>query len=238
MEPLPDPERGSEPTSSVCPFMEISTVGLRHLCAAVKLGVNDCVYDMGSGNGKIVDQILSRYPCRAIAIEMNPSLAREASKRLSRFGLRARVLVDDVRNVDFQHATVVTAFFTASAMVHVSQHLAASMKPGAVLLNYAYPVPGWFTTRPATDGVFRYVIGEHFTPTLATEGSEPCVRVLLRKSQGAVKGRVPAMRSATPPPMASRAISADSGRPLREKCRLTSSTGSLPGLGSSKRRTA
>lgn len=236
VEPLPEPERGSEPTSSVCPFMEISIVGLRRLCDAAKLGVNDCVYDIGSGNGKIVEQLLRRYPCRAIAIEMNPSLAREASKRLSRFGFRARVLVDDVRNVDFQHATAVTAFFTASAMVHVSQHLASSMSPGAVLFNYAYPVPGWFTTRPATDGVFRYVIGEHLTPVPTMEelskpllrcSSEPCARILQSKSQAATKSRVLGTRCASPPMTASRALHANTGRPRREKCRLTSSRGSL-----------
>lgn len=143
----------------VCPFMEISPKGIHALLSACSLNGDDCVYDMGCGKGNVAAEILAHYPCQVIGVEINVSLARIARQRLAKYGDRAQVLVDDICQLDLSDATVVISFFISNALQQVSSHMASSLRPGSIWLNYAWPVPGWTTSRPASDGVYAYVIG-------------------------------------------------------------------------------
>jgi len=144
--------------------MEISDQGLYSLSVACDFSAEDCVFDLGTGCGRIMAEILERHPCRGVAVEVNPALARMAAERLSRYGERVQVVAQDLRKVDLAKATAVVCFFTSVALEDLKRYLAAALSIGCVLLNYAYPVPGWWTAQPPTDGVYKYVIGEHRTP--------------------------------------------------------------------------
>jgi len=143
----------------VCPFVEISPKGISAALNACCLGADDCVYDVGCGKGNITSALLERYPCRAVGIEINPSLARCAKQNLAKYGDRARVLIGDVCNFDLSEATMVVAYFTSYALNQVSSRMASRLRPGCIWLNYNWPIPGWSTSRPASDGVYTYVIG-------------------------------------------------------------------------------
>lgn len=168
----PSPRRGSIDSklefaagkhrgTSVCPFVEISASGIDKLVEACQFGGQDLVYDIGCGKGNVMDEILRRYPCRGVAVDINSSLARSALKRLSKYGPRCRVLVGDIRLMDLSEATAVVTFFITPAADKVKSHFATKLKPGSLWLNYAWPVPGWQTSRPPTDSVYRYIIGQH-----------------------------------------------------------------------------
>jgi SAM-dependent methyltransferase len=145
----------------VCPFMEISPKGIASLLRACVLDSTDCVYDVGCGKGNIASEILERYPCRVVAVEVNASLARIARQRLKKFGERATVLVDDVCNIDMSDATVVVTSFITNALKKVSMQMASRLHPGCIWMNYTWAIPGWQTSRPSSDGVYTYVVGAH-----------------------------------------------------------------------------
>lgn len=147
------------PGRVVCPFMEISAQGISSLLNACSLDAADCVYDIGCGKGNITAEFLDCFPCRAVGVEINMTLARHARQRLEKYGERVHVLVEDVCRLDLSDATVVVSFFISNALQKVSSHMAASLRPGCIWLNYGWPVPGWSTSRPASDGVYTYVIG-------------------------------------------------------------------------------
>lgn len=163
----PKPSLGS----SVCPFVEISGRGMKSLVDACAAGDDDCVYDIGCGKGNVIEEILSRYPCRGVAVDFNPSLLRTARKRLERFGNRIDIRCGDVRQMDLGDATIVVTFFITPAADKVKRHFASHLPTGCTWLNYAWPVPGWRTEGPPTNSVFRYVIGQHLESPKATVGS-------------------------------------------------------------------
>jgi len=155
-----DIELGPTGGGSVCPFAEISAIGLEHLVSACQLAEADCVYDVGCGRGNIMDALLSCYPCRGVGVEINPSLARVALQRLMKYGERVKVVVGDVRRMNLQEATVIVTCFTSNATALVKNDFLAAVRPTCVWFNYGWPVPGWKTARPPSDGVYQYVIGD------------------------------------------------------------------------------
>src|SRR5581483_10800287 len=66
-----------------------STVVERMLdVARVKPG--DVVYDLGSGDGRIVIAAAQKYGAKAVGVEMMPDLCRQAQKRIQELGLSDR----------------------------------------------------------------------------------------------------------------------------------------------------
>ena len=175
---------GPNSGSSLCPFMEIQEGGLNCFLAVCNLTCHDTVFDLGCGNGKILLRLLQFFPCSGVGVELNPALARHAEQDMHRFAGRARILVDDVRNVDLRSATVVTCFFLSHSFesdgASLKEHLSKTLCRGCVVLNYTYPVPGW--SGEYVNGVYRYTIGKHLQPQTScdtTDGpvaNRPCPR--------------------------------------------------------------
>ena len=78
--------------------------------AEVKKG--DVVYDLGSGDGRIVIRAAKKFGARAVGIEMAPAVARQGAPR--RQSRRVSHLVEfraeDAMKVDLSKATVVTLY--------------------------------------------------------------------------------------------------------------------------------
>jgi len=156
---------------NICPFMAISEKGLHCFVDTCSFTSQDCVYDIGCGTGLIIHRILSAFPCRGVGVEINCTLARKAEQTLQRFGERARILVDDIRHVDLSEATAVVSYFLPHSFHFIKDHMLKTLRPGCVVLNYTYPVPGWTQSHPPTNGVHRYVIGKHLLGMTASSKS-------------------------------------------------------------------
>merc|ERR1719247_1766831 len=154
---------GLEHGVSVCPFMEIQDGGLRAFTGICSFGVNDTVVDIGWGYGKILNKILQCCPCQGIGVEVNYSIARIAEQRLRKYAQRAKVVIDDIRNVDLRHATATVSYLLSHSFTTnggaLKEHLSNSLRPGCLVFNYTYPVPGW--SGSLQNGVYKYIIGEH-----------------------------------------------------------------------------
>ncbi len=109
--------------------------------AAVKK--EDLVYDLGSGDGRIVIAAAKTYGCKAIGVEIEKDLveaSREAAKNAGVENL-ATFEQDDLFEFDFSKATVV-ALYILPAM---SQKLTAKfdkLKPGTRVICHCFAIPG------------------------------------------------------------------------------------------------
>lgn len=143
--------------------MEIQEGGLRAFVSLSNFTVDDVVVDVGCGYGKILSKILECCPCRGIGVEVNPSIGKVAQHQLQKYAGRVKVIMDDIRNVDLQVATATVSYMLSHSFDAnggaLKQHLSKSLRPGCVVLNYTYPVPGWSGT--VLNGVHKYIIGEH-----------------------------------------------------------------------------
>jgi len=92
--------------------------------AHIKAG--DVVYDLGSGDGRIVIEAAQKYGAHAVGVEVVPDLCRKAEARIKSLGLedRASIVEGNVFRVDLSPATVVTLYFMTSSNV---EHVRAGM---------------------------------------------------------------------------------------------------------------
>ena len=110
-----------------------------------KVTADDVVYDLGSGDGRIVITAAQKYGAHAVGIEINPDLYRQSSDRIKQLGLddKAHIICEDMFDVSLHHATVVTLYLLTSFNEKLRPKLETQLPSGARIVCHDFHVPGW-----------------------------------------------------------------------------------------------
>jgi cyclopropane fatty-acyl-phospholipid synthase-like methyltransferase len=111
--------------------------------AKVKPG--DTVFDLGSGDGRILIAAVETFKAKAVGIEIAPKLVAQARAAIKKEGIgdSARVIEGDLLTADLTGADVVTIYLSTSFNEALRPRLEKYLKPGARVVSHDYPVPGW-----------------------------------------------------------------------------------------------
>jgi len=110
-----------------------------------EVGPNDVVYDLGSGDGRIVITAAKKYGCRAVGIEINPRRVQEAWEKAEEAGVADRVkfIQGDMFKADIHEATVVTLYLLSSVNERLKPKLLEELKPGTRVVSHRFTMPDW-----------------------------------------------------------------------------------------------
>jgi predicted O-methyltransferase YrrM len=105
-----------------------------------KVGPNDVVYDLGSGDGRIPITAAKTYGARGVGIDIDPQRIREATENLKTAGVgdKVRFLNQDLFTTDISQATVVTLYLLPSLNLKVLPKLNKELKPGTRVVSHAF----------------------------------------------------------------------------------------------------
>jgi SAM-dependent methyltransferase len=111
--------------------------------AQVKKG--DVVYDLGSGDGRIVIAAAKKYGVRAIGFEIDPERIKEAQENIKKAGVEKLVEIrqQDIRTVDLSGATVLTMYLLPEANLMIRPNIWKQMKPGSRVVSHDFDMGDW-----------------------------------------------------------------------------------------------
>src|SRR6201989_1167304 len=98
---------------------------------------NDVVYDLGSGDGRVVVLAAQKFGAHAVGVEINHELI-EISRTVAREGEVADLatfIEGDLFTTDLSKATVVTMWLSASVNRRLEAKLKRELKPGARIVS-------------------------------------------------------------------------------------------------------
>ena len=106
---------------------------------------NDVVYDLGSGDGRIVIAAAKTFGARGVGVELDPALVKEARKNAQTAGVADRVTFrqEDLLKTDFSDATVVTLYLSTTLNLRVRGILQRQLKPGARVVSHRFTMGDW-----------------------------------------------------------------------------------------------
>jgi ubiquinone/menaquinone biosynthesis C-methylase UbiE len=112
---------------------------------AGRIKPGDVVYDLGSGDGRIVIAAALKYGVRAVGVEIMPDLCQKARERVRSEGLseRVRIIEGSALRVDLSPADVITMFFMTDSNERLRPALERQLRPGARVVSYQFPVHSW-----------------------------------------------------------------------------------------------
>lgn len=111
--------------------------------AQVKKG--DVVYDLGSGDGRIVITAAKKYGVKAIGFEIDPERIKESRENIKKEGVENLVEIrdQDIRTVDLSPATVLTMYLLPEVNLMVRPNIWKQMKPGSRVVSHDFDMADW-----------------------------------------------------------------------------------------------
>jgi SAM-dependent methyltransferase len=106
----------------------------------------DIVYDLGSGDGRIVITAARKYGAHGVGVEIDAALVKTAREHAAAAGVadRVRFLNQNLFNTDFSHASVVTLYLLQSINERLRPKLVRELKPGARIVSHVFNMgPEW-----------------------------------------------------------------------------------------------
>lgn len=144
-------------------FQPTSKKLVKKMLEIAEVGPNDVLYDLGSGDGRIITEAVKSYGAKAVGIEADP--IRVLWSRMFLFFYRIRdkskIKWGNFFNEDILEATAVTLFLGSKANEKLKKKLVKELKPGTLVVSYFWTFHDW---KPAKidyrDKIYLYIIGE------------------------------------------------------------------------------
>jgi hypothetical protein len=127
------------------PYVPTPQVVVDEMLRFGKVGANDFVVDLGSGDGVIVLTAAQRYKARGFGVDIDPELVARSNNEAKKRGVaeRAAFYVRDVFKTDISKATVVTLYLLPAMMTRLRPKLYAEPKPGTRIVSHDYYFDDW-----------------------------------------------------------------------------------------------
>jgi predicted O-methyltransferase YrrM len=108
------------------------------MLAVARVGKNDVLYDLGSGDGRIVIAAARQFGTRATGIDIDPQRIQEADANARKAGVtdRVRFILGDIFEADIREATVVTLYLLPAVNARLRPKLLRELRPGTRIVSH------------------------------------------------------------------------------------------------------
>lgn len=120
----------------------------------------DIVFDLGSGDGRLVIAAAKTFGARGVGIEIDPKLVAESNARARSAGVARRVefRTQDLFEADIRKATVVMLYLWPSVNLKLRPKLWKDLKPGTRVVSNSHDMGDWKPDQTIkADGHFIYL---------------------------------------------------------------------------------
>ena len=110
--------------------------------SSVKKG--DLVYDMGSGDGRIVIAA-AKKGAKAVGFEIDGDLVKESRENIRKAGVQnlAEIRQQDILSVHFSAASVITMYLLPDVNLKLKPKLLRQLKPGSRVVSHSFDMGDW-----------------------------------------------------------------------------------------------
>ncbi len=114
------------------------------MLAMGKVGPNDFLIDLGSGDGRLVITAAKQLGARGFGVDIDPRLVRLANDgaRQQGVGDRARFIEQDLFRTPLHEASVITMYLLPDVNIELRPRLLA-LKPGTRIVSHDYHLGEW-----------------------------------------------------------------------------------------------
>jgi len=127
------------------PYVPTPQQVVDQMLSMAKVGPDDFVVDLGSGDGVIVLTAANQLKARGYGVDIDPELVRQSNDRARHLGVadRAAFHVQDVFKADLSKASVVTLYLLPEMMSNLQPKLFNELRPGSRIVSHDYQFDAW-----------------------------------------------------------------------------------------------
>ena len=136
---------GGLESKKIVPFVPTPQDVVERMLELVQVKKGDVVYDLGSGDGRIVITAAKKYGVKAIGFEIDPERIRESRENIRKEGVGKLVEIreQDIRTVDLSPASVLTMYLLPEVNLMIRPNIWKQMKPGSRVVSHDFDMGDW-----------------------------------------------------------------------------------------------
>ena len=143
------------------PWIPTPKKNVHSMLELAEVGSSDIVYDLGSGDGRILIMAAKEFGAKSVGIELDPIrvIWSRFKIRRARIANNARVIKGNLFEINLQDATVVTIYQTLGVNKRLREKLRSELKPGARIVTYRLIIDGLNLSKRDEEGsAYLYII--------------------------------------------------------------------------------
>jgi tRNA1(Val) A37 N6-methylase TrmN6 len=109
------------------------------------LKAGEKMFDLGSGDGRIVIAAAQKYRADAVGVELDKDLCRQSVERIRKLGLEktAQIVNGDILKQDYSSADLITVYLLPNSNDKVQPLLERQLKKGARVVAHDFEFRSW-----------------------------------------------------------------------------------------------
>lgn len=149
------------------PYVQTPTEVVTEMLRLARVNGNDVVYDLGSGDGRLVITAARDFGARGVGVEIDPRLVAQSTESARRAGVaeRVRFQAGDLFEIDLSDATVVTLYLSPELNLRLRPKLLNELRPGSRIVSHDFPMGDWppsqtirVASRDRVSSVFLWIV--------------------------------------------------------------------------------
>lgn len=135
----------SPPETKEAPYVPTPQYVVGHMLELADVTAEDTVFDLGSGDGRIVLTAAKAFGARGVGVEIDSALVERARRNARRAGVADRVTFrrGDLFETDLRPATVVTLYLWPTMNNRLLPKLRNELAPGTRVVSHGFGIDGW-----------------------------------------------------------------------------------------------
>lgn len=127
------------------PYVPTPWVIVDEMLKLAEIRGSDVVYDLGSGDGRLVIMSAKRFGARGVGVELDSQLVETARIGAKDEGVADRVkfVQGDLFEADIKEASVVMLYLLPGFVTRLVPKLRADLRPGTRIVSHDYPLVPW-----------------------------------------------------------------------------------------------
>lgn len=135
----------AQETEKLAPYYPTPEVIVQRMLELGELKAGEKMFDLGSGDGRIVIMAAKKFKADATGIEFDKDLWKRSSDRIRGLGLqaRARIINGDLMKQDYSSADLITVYLLPGSNDKLRPLLEKQLKKGARVIAHDFEFSDW-----------------------------------------------------------------------------------------------
>jgi len=143
---LPAEAQKAGPDDNIAgPYVPTPWVIVDEMLKLADIRADDVVYDLGSGDGRLVITAAKRFKAHGVGVELQPELIElaNAGARKEEVADRVKFVQGDLFETDIREATVVMLYLLPRFVTRLVPRFLTELRPGTRIVSHDYPLVPW-----------------------------------------------------------------------------------------------
>ncbi|MBI3840703.1 MAG: class I SAM-dependent methyltransferase [Thaumarchaeota archaeon] len=119
------------------------------MLALASVRPNETVFDLGSGDGRMLIIAARDFRARVVGFEVRRRLVNECRRKVKSLGLSHRVTISrsSFKKASLRRADVLALYLSGYTLNQMAPKFLKELRPGTRIVNFDYEIPSWTPAR-------------------------------------------------------------------------------------------